>query len=224
MRSEYCRRVHIIDELRHHLPYSVTSVAVSICVLGVLWGLMGEMRFSYAARGLFHVFHPLHLLFSATTTAAMFWRYDKNLVKALIVGLLGSLVVCAASDIAIPYLAGVLLGVGMDLHICIIEHWQMEVPFAVFGIFLGIAMPSTIKTTSLSHSAHVFTSSMASILYLVSFGLTDWLSAIGMVFIYTLIAVVLPCCTSDIVFPLFLTSQPAHVHDGQGSEHLGHNH
>jgi hypothetical protein len=48
---------------------------------------------------------------------------------------------------------------------------------------------------------------MASILYLVGHGLTDWIHMAGIVFIYTVIAVMLPCCTSDIIFPLLLAKR-----------------
>ena len=51
---------------------------------------------------------------------------------------------------------------------------------------------------------HVFISSMASILYLCFLGgLTNWMEHFGMVFFFNILAVLLPCCISDIVsFPL----------------------
>ena len=77
---------------------------------------------------------------------------------------------------------------------------------------------STHKSTIFSHSAHVLTSSVASIMYLVSFGLADWVSAVGMVFVYMVFAVMVPCCTSDIVFPLLLASGPGAGAAGPASE------
>lgn len=50
---------------------------------------------------------------------------------------------------------------------------------------------------------------MASLLYLVSWGLYNWVDVGGMVLVYMLAAVMLPCCTSDIVFPILLTSKAA---------------
>jgi len=47
---------------------------------------------------------------------------------------------------------------------------------------------------------------MASILYLVSYGLTDWIHVIGAVFVLIILAVIIPCCFGDIVFPLMVVS------------------
>ena len=81
-------------------------------------------------------------------------------------------------------------------------------PFAAMGIFLGLVAPTeTHKSTIFSHAGHVLVSSMASILYLVSYGLSGWMHVVGLVFIYMVLAVIIPCCTSDIVFPLLLTEK-----------------
>jgi hypothetical protein len=202
---------HILGELREHLPYSIFSVAFGIIVLGLLTfvaEIMGSGDISGPSRGLFHVFHPVHLLFSATATTAMFWRHEKRLLKAVIIGFVGSVGICGISDVFIPYIAGLLLGVKMHLHICIIEHPSFILPFVIVGIFTGFIVPDTTqKSTIFSHAAHVLVSSMASILYLIGFGLTEWIHVAGMVFIYMVLAVIIPCCTSDIIFPLLLTKK-----------------
>ena len=112
--------LHIREELQEHLPYTIFSVATGIIVLGILTVLLDPWDFPSQANKLFHVFHPLHLLFSATATTAMFWRHDKKLYKAIPIGLIGSIGLCGLSDIIFPFLAGKLLGVEMELHICII--------------------------------------------------------------------------------------------------------
>ncbi|MHC4236360.1 MAG: hypothetical protein ACYSUQ_14680, partial [Planctomycetota bacterium] len=33
---------------------------------------------------LFHLFHPVHMFFSAAATTAMFWRYERRLIKAMV--------------------------------------------------------------------------------------------------------------------------------------------
>lgn len=202
---------HIFLELKEHIPYTIFSVAVGMIALGILTfasGIYGAGDISNPSKGLFHVFHPIHLLFSAVATTAMFWRHDKNFLKALIIGFIGSLGFCGMSDVFIPYIAGFLLGVKMHLHICALEHPHIILPFVAIGIFAGFMMPSrTQKTTIFSHSAHVLVSSMASILYLIGYGLTAWINVAGMVFIYTVLAVIIPCCTSDIVFPLLFTKK-----------------
>jgi len=200
---------HIISELRAHLPYSIFSVAAGIIILGFLTfvaQIFGSSDVSNSSRSLFHLFHPVHVLFSATATTAMFWRHEKRPIKAIIVGFLGSIGLCGISDVFIPFLSGYLLGVEMDLHICVVEHPAVVIPFLATGIIAGLVVPNrTQKSTIFSHTGHVFVSSMASILYLAGYGLTDWIHLVGLVFVYMVLAVLIPCCTSDIIFPLLLT-------------------
>lgn len=202
---------HIFSELRDHLPYSIFSVAAGMIILGLLtFGaeIIGTNDISGPSKGLFHIFHPVHLLFSATATTAMFWRHERRIFKAIVIGFIGAVGICGISDIFIPYIAGFLLGVKMHLHICIIEHPSLILPFVATGIFAGFIVPDTTqKSTIFSHAAHVLVSSMASILYLIGFGLTEWIHVAGTVFVYMVLAVIIPCCTSDIIFPLLLTQK-----------------
>ncbi len=198
---------HISEELRHHLPYTIFSVAVGMMALGVLTVLIEANKFPQASQNLFHIFHPLHILFSATATTAMFWRHNKKILKAVSIGFVGAVSLCVISDIFIPFVAGYLLGVKMHLHVCILADPMIVLPFLFFGIFMGFVLPTVVESTIFSHAAHVLISSMASIFYLVSFGLMEWIPVGGMVFIYMVLAVMIPCCTSDIVFPLLLVKK-----------------
>ncbi len=210
----------IRQEFFEHLPYTVFSVAAGLVILGFMTyaamitapaGASGAANphFAPAARVVFHVFHPLHVFFSAVATVAMFWRHERRWLKAILVGTLGATVICGLSDIFLPYLAGGLLGAGdMEIHVCIVHRPQIVLPFLAAGVFLGLLLPaSTHKSTIFSHAAHVLVSSVASIMYLVGFGLTNWVAAVGMVFVYMVVAVIVPCCTSDILFPLLLTGE-----------------
>jgi len=161
-----------------------------------------------ASKGLFHVFHPLHMLLSAIATTAMFWRHDRNLLKAIITGVIGSIGICGISDVGLPYLSGWVLGVEMEFHWCILSHPMMVIPFMVVGVFTGLVAASAVENaTQFSHAGHVFASSAASIFYLISFGLTGWIDQVGIVFVVVVIAVVIPCCLSDIVFPLLVADR-----------------
>lgn len=203
-------------ELIYHLPFNVFSVAVGITALGIISytsTLMGIINFSQASYGIFHIFHPLHMLFSSMATTAMFWRYERKLVKAIVVGFIGAVGICGISDIVMPFYAGSLLGVSMHWHICILSHPQIILPFVAVGILTGLMVPEVRRSTIFSHSAHVLISSMASILYLVSFGLTEWVPVIGMVFVYMILAVIIPCCIGDIVLPLLLTGEEARIEE-----------
>ncbi len=214
MKSENKLR-HIIVELGEHLPYSIFGVIIGLIILGILTFFKIILRSVYllpvAARELFHVFHPIHILLSSMVTTAMFWKHEKHFIKALIIGFLGSILICGLSDILLPYLGGSLLGSKMQLHFCVLEHPHIIIPFAVIGVLIGFLVPSAIeKSTEFSHSMHVLVSSMASILYLISFGVTQWIHMIGGIFLVTVIAVMLPCCLSDIVFPLFFIERKKH--------------
>lgn len=204
------KKIDLWVELRHHLPFSILSVCFGLMAVGVLnflSYLAGSGDISFSSSMLFHVFHPVHLLFSAIATTAMFWQHEKKFFKAVVIGFFGSAGICGISDIFIPYVSGLLLGAHMHLHVCIIEHPVLILPFIILGIIGGFLAPGALEKQEgviLSHSLHVFVSSMASILYLIGYGLTNWFSQIGAVLIYMVIAVVLPCCTSDIIFPLLL--------------------
>ncbi|MBU3911137.1 MAG: hypothetical protein KKD90_00960 [Candidatus Omnitrophica bacterium] len=206
---------HIIIELGGHLPYSIFGVVIGIMIMGILTffaAILGAgHRLPGASEELFHIFHPTHILLSALVTTAMFWKHDRHFIKTLVIGFAGSIAICGISDILLPYLGGRLLGTDMRLHLCILEHPRIIITFAITGVAAGFLVPSAIeKSTEFSHSMHVLVSSMASILYLISFGIPDWTHMIGEIFLITIIAVMLPCCMSDIVFPLSFIDHKDH--------------
>ncbi|MDP8212987.1 MAG: hypothetical protein P9X22_06845 [Candidatus Zapsychrus exili] len=209
--KEGSRTKHVIAELAEHFPYSVMGVLFSIIVMGILTFIAKTVGSSDAlpsvSEELFHIFHPAHVFFSAVATTSMFWRHDnKNIFKAIAIGLIGSIGICGISDIFFPFIGGSILGIHMHLHICILEDPSLILSFAVVGVLSGILVAKSIdKSTQYSHSVHIFLSSMASLLYLISFGMIDWMHAIVPVFFVTVFAVVLPCCLSDIVFPILCT-------------------
>jgi hypothetical protein len=209
---------HIIVELGAHLPYSIFGVVIGVIIAGMLTFfaaiLNARHMLPFASEELFHVFHPTHILLSALVTTAMFWKHERRFFKTLLIGFVGSVAICGISDILLPYLGGRLFGTNMHLHVCIIEHPHIIIPFAIIGVAVGFLVPSAIeKSTEFSHSMHVLVSSLASILYLISFGMPDWTHMIGEVFLITIIAVMLPCCLSDIVFPLsFVNHKHHHKH------------
>lgn len=166
-------------------------------------------RLNAASKMLFHVLHPVHLLLSAMATSAMFRRHEKKYLKAILVGFVGSTGVCGLSDVFMPYLCGHLLNAEhMHFHWCLIQHPGMVVPFVMLGIFAGLLSADAMeRSTVFSHSGHVFVSSVASLFYLISFGVQDWYTAdrLPSVFAIVILCVIIPCCLSDILFPLAMT-------------------
>jgi hypothetical protein len=102
------------------------------------------------------------------------------------------------------------------MHIGFIDHWWLINPLAVLGVAIGMFKPRT----KVPHAGHVLLSTWASLLYMVAYGNPDanWLPVLPLVFVVLFIAVWLPCCVSDIVFPLLFVGKEAldeeHHHHG----------
>lgn len=196
----------VASELKEHLPFTVFSAFIAIIATGIFTIVVGEESLPGIGSNLFHIFHPLHIFASAATTTSMFWKYRKDPVRAVLVGVSGALFICLLSDIIFPYSGGVLLGIGMEMHICAIQHPMIIAPFLITGIMMGFMSPRLVEhSTIYSHSAHILLSTMASLVYMISFGMTDWLEHVGWVFVILVMVVLIPCCLSDIIFPLFFT-------------------
>lgn len=171
---------------------------------------------------LFHLFHPAHMLFSGAATAAMFYRYERRVAKALIVGFSGAVLVCGISDIAMPSAALVFLGKNVHTHICVLEHPMLVLPFAATGVALGVLAASggVVHSTIFSHSLHVAVSTMASIFFMIgAFGRLEWINDLGVVFLCICLAVMIPCCLSDIVYPLIFTRPAREEFFRSGHDH-----
>ncbi len=209
----------LLIELGHHLPYTIIS---SLIATAAVWYVVTTQLQQHGAvwvselRWTFHVLHPLHVCISAMTTTAVLWHFDRRLAKVLTIGVLGSVIPCGLSDYIVPFVGGKLLGQHMELHICLIDHPTLILPFLFLGLIAGLVFEQRISDSSVfSHGAHVFISSLAALFYLVSFGCTGWLSDIQLVFpvfLVVVIAVWIPCCISDIVIPVSAIHQ--HVHGG----------
>lgn len=210
---------NVFHELQHHFPFSILASILALIAMAMYTELLAPMveaaPHDHAGHGstltdLFHVFHPAHVFLSAAATSAMFWRYDRRWGMAVCAGLGGGLVVCGLSDIIFPFAGGLLLGVDMTFHLCLGEHPLTSVSFALMGLASGIFAASGLNTPAVSkaaHAMHVLISTGATILYLVGFGLMDWTSQLGPVFVVVTLSVIIPCCASDIVFPLLLVNK-----------------
>jgi len=136
-------------------------------------------------------------------TTAIFWKYHPEWLRASLIGFIGTIPVCAVSDILIPYLGGVFFGTPIVFHFCIISEPWLVFPFCILGIVFGIFLIRWVeKGTEMTHLLHVLVSSLASLLYLVTYDVSLWAISLWMVFMITLVAVWIPCCLSDIVLPL----------------------
>jgi hypothetical protein len=199
----------LVAEFAHHLPFTI--VGSLIAMAGVWWFGTQQLNAGHPeslftqARASFHLFHPLHICLSAIATTSLFWRHERHLLRAVVVGTLGTIIPCGLSDYVFPYVGGRLLGQAMELHMCLIDHPQLFFPFLALGILGGFWAEERLTGSHLfSHGAHIFVSGAASLLYLVSFGFTAWMTDVRFVFpafLTIVVAVWVPCCISDIVVP-----------------------
>jgi len=194
----------ILRELKEHAPFTAMGAASGIVLMAAVVLLHVPEHISHTA---FYVFHPLHVLFSSFVTAAMFWRYKRSLVLTFAIGYLGSVGIGTLSDILLPHLGAGLIGVEMGhVHVGFIEKWWLINPLALLGIGAGIMLPRT----KVPHFGHVLLSTWASLFYPLSHGHAEnWLPLLAPMFLVLFVAVWLPCCLSDIAFPLFFVGEPA---------------
>jgi hypothetical protein len=142
------------DELLHHLPIATMSVAMAIMILsfmnvffdhGIVACTVVDMNSAIDhvhdscnhASGmdvLFHSFHFIHILFATSGAMLTFYRYSNRKLLGLVLGALSALVFCTFSDVLLPYAAGSLLGVSMDLHICFSSELANVLPFLCVGL------------------------------------------------------------------------------------------
>ena len=210
-----------VHELFHHLPFGTLAVALSLMILTIIHvSGIGYAVPSFAAHAgcccqenngmnvLFHSFHFIHILFAVSGAMMTFYRYSNRIILGMIIGVISSSVFCTLSDVLLPYLAGALLGMDMELHICFFSELSNILPFLLIGALNGLIMYHVrdFKTESNSlnlHFFHTMISALASSFYAVGHGFSDFYSYLGLFFLLILGAVVLPCTIADVVVPIF---------------------
>ncbi len=196
----------ILSELKEHAPFTLLGAVVGVIIMVIIDTTNTS---SDVSEAFFYTLHPLHIVFSALVTTAMFRLNKKSrLWLAILIGYTGSIGIATISDIVIPYLGGSVLDMQMEFHLPFLEAEKM--PF--IGIpkwivvngsaAIGIAIACWRPFTRLPHMGHVLLSTWASLFSFTAFGQADWISLIAPVFLLLFLAVLLPCCVSDIVYPL----------------------
>jgi len=185
----------IARELKQHLPFTALGACSGILIMFLF--VVGRVP-SMISVALFYICHPVHVVLSALVTTAMYLRYRKaRLWQGILVGWSGSIGIATLSDAIIPYLSGTLLQARMEFHIPFIEEWWINL-LALAGIALGYWK----QTTKVPHFGHVLVSTWATLFYFTGFGIADWIPLLPLIFLFLVLAVWVPCCTSDIVYPL----------------------
>jgi hypothetical protein len=169
----------IAGELRIHAPFTAFGTVTGIIIMASMIQFHVPREVSNA---FFWFFHPLHVLLSALVTTSMY-RIHTTL-----------------SDSLMPFVGEWLLDLpNRGLHLGFIEKWWLVNPLA----FAGIALGHIVSHTKISHAGHVLISTWASILHItMALGASvDVVTAI-LIAVFLFLAVWVPCCTSDIIFPL----------------------
>jgi hypothetical protein len=220
----------VLAELRAHAPFTLFGA-----VTGVLAMLLFARAAPQTSERLFQVFHPTHVVLSAIVTASLFRLHEKKMgfLVVLLVGYFGSIGVATLSDCVLPFFGESMLGVaipthaheqdeaapevaethdepagGPRIHLGFIEDWYLVNPAALLGVLLAWFWPHT----KVPHAGHILISTWASsfhVLMNTHRELTPMLLVGSVVVLF--IAVWLPCCVSDIIFPMIFVRKP-HLH------------
>jgi hypothetical protein len=188
-------------ELKNHIPFTSFGALTGIILMIMIF--FGNLLPQIAPNSeyIFFILHPTHIFLSAIVTTTLYLKYTKkNLWLAIIIGYIGSIGIATISDSIIPYLGELLLDLPhAEAHIGFIEEPIITNIPAVIGIFLGYWK----GFTKFPHAGHVLISTWASLFHIImALGVSvNFIQIIG-IFIFLFLAVWVPCCTSDIIFPL----------------------
>jgi len=194
---------HIRDELVEHLPFTIVGAAVGI-VLMVFFRAMSRE----AARTAFYLLHPAHVFLSALATTSIYHLHKHkrvNIGVLLLIGYGGAIGVATLSDSLIPYIGERILNLPHSrVHIGFIEKWWLINPVALIGIAVAYFFPST----KFPHAGHVLISTWASLFHVIM-ALGEHVSWLiyGAIFVFLTVSVWIPCCVSDIIFPLLFVKE-----------------
>ncbi len=195
---------NIIKELKNHAPFTIFGAMTGIILMFFLYKIPSGISYN-----IFYILHPIHVFLSALATTAIYKIYKKkpNLIILILVGYIGSIGIATMSDSIIPYLGELLLNLpNKGIHIGFIEKFWLVNSLAFLGIIVAYFYPKT----KIPHAGHVLLSTWASLFHIImALGVIINPFLILIIFIFLFISVLLPCCLSDIIFPLlFIKKTP----------------
>ena len=191
----------IIRELKAHAPFTMLGALTGIVIMPVIVYARVPRELS---ETLFWGFHPLHVLLSALVTAGMYRHYGNGkLWGTILVGYFGSVGIATLSDCIIPYVGEWTLDLpNRGIHFGFIEKAWLVNPLAAIGIAVAYRWPKT----KFPHAGHVLLSTWASLFHMtMALGKDIGPLTLAIIPVFLFLAVWIPCCTSDIVFPLLFS-------------------
>jgi hypothetical protein len=192
----------ISEELLHHTPFTAIASILAIFVVIVVTGFTTITH----TESTFEIIHYTHILVSGIATSAIFYKYKKSKVQALLIGITGTILLGTFSDTLFPFLGAIIFNFTPELHVPLIETPLIVIGIAILGSLIGLVT----KNSEFPHTLHVLLSVFASLFYLIAFA--NILTPIGWIisFIIIFTAVIIPCCLSDIIFPLLFIKDLGH--------------
>ena len=188
----------IVRELRVHAPFTALGTVLGLVVVAAIVhrGLPRGV-----SAWLFWSFHPAHVFLSAWATAGIYRLHCRDRIwRTILIGYFGAIGIATLSDCIIPYVGELVLGLpSKGAHIGVVEKWWLVNPLAAAGIVVAFYMPGT----RFPHAGHVLFSTSASLFHMtMALGTSADGAMLVLVAAFLFLAVWLPCCTSDILFPL----------------------
>jgi len=192
------KKAVILKELKHHLPFTFfASLAAGVLVAFIY------LNWTIPSESIFELLHPAHVLVSAAATSAIYWKYKKSVVGGFLVGIFGAILIGSLSDILLPWIAGNLFLLKTGFHLPILED-----PILILGVALiGAVAGMKFNLFNVSHSVHVFLSIFASLFYILAFSMVMNVWIVLLISFIVFLAVFIPCCISDIVFPILFVGK-----------------
>jgi len=203
----------ILNELKHHAPFTILGALTGIILIIYFQKLPKNIAFN-----IFYILHPIHVVLSAMVTSSIYKIHkcdhvngkclhgECNFWALLVVGYVGSVGIATISDSVIPYFGEWILGMpNREIHFGFIEKWWLINPLAMLGVAIAYFRPST----KFPHVGHVLLSTWASLFHIImAIGKPVSLAMYLGIMFFLFLAVLIPCCISDIVFPLLFITEP----------------
>ncbi|HEY49506.1 MAG TPA: hypothetical protein G4O13_05615 [Dehalococcoidia bacterium] len=198
----------IAGELKRHAPFTAFGAVTGIIIMVII--IFGDFlaKVSPVSDDVFYVLHPTHVFLSALVTTSLFVSYGRRKIwLAVLIGYTGSIGIATVSDSIIPYIGETLLDLpNRGIHIGFIEEPLLTNPAAFAGIVVGYWW----SITRFPHAGHVLISTWASLFHIImAVGTTlSWVQFLA-IFLFLFLAVWLPCCVSDIIYPILFARRSA---------------
>ncbi len=185
----------VFKELQEHIPFTATATIIAIIFVLIFNQINAQTSFE--------ILHPLHILASAIVTSAIYSKYRTNKTYSILIGITGAILIGSLSDVVFPYLSSLILNLNPEFHLPLFHKPILILSTALFGAGIG----TYFKITKFPHFIHVGLSVFASLFYLIAFNQNFELTYFLIASIIVFISVIIPCCISDIIYPMIFVKK-----------------